>query len=747
MSTHFLHNTPGTTDTDNAYFQLAFDFVQDTQSHIYLTGKAGSGKTTFLRYVKAHCSKKMIVVAPTGVAAINAGGVTMHSFFQLPFGTYVADWQGDSFSQDAITNRQHMLRSLRLSHAKRDILLSLELLIIDEVSMLRSDKLDAIDDILRSVRRDRRPFGGVQVLFIGDLYQLPPVVTHAEEPVMSAHYPGPFFFQANVFNQIAPVYIELKKIYRQSDPAFLNLLNNIRYNQLQAQDIDQLQQLMYNQVDEARPGLVTLCSHNYKADQINKSEIEKLHTPSLSFQAQVQGDFSERQYPADFSLSLKVGAQVMFIKNDSHIDKRYYNGKIGIVSKIEEDTIWVNCEQDEEPIEVLPVDWENISYRYDKETGDIDEEVLGTFSQYPLKLAWAITIHKSQGLTFDHVVIDAGDSFAPGQVYVALSRCTSLQGITLRSAIQRHSLSVDERIASYHRQELSYEQLLQHLQLERRQYQIHKLTHLYEWKKLYDHLHQLMVETENQKQIPDKEASFRLIATMVNIVHELHTIHLKFKPELDTLIQHFIHHQQHEALVSRVQKASHYYIRRLHKELYEPLVFQLASLDAIPRIKKYKQQLQSAIDLTWHKIQLLQTATLNDNLLSDPSLHVSPIRPEPIPPPEAKPKKVKGESARESLAYFLAGKSIEEIAQLRQMATSTIEGHLVTHILLGELAPEALMSTEQRLALQQLILDHPGKHARALMELSPTPFSFAQYRLANHYVNLESGTKSLDSDS
>ena len=409
-------------DSSNSLLQQAIAFVNQTSKHVFLTGKAGTGKTTFLKYIQEHSFKKMAVVAPTGVAAINAGGVTIHSFFQLPLGPYLPSLQHNWELFDGRVNNQHSLfKNLRLSSAKRDLLRELDLLVIDEVSMVRADMLDAVDVILRHVRRQpAAAFGGVQVLYIGDLFQLPPVVKNDEWELLKQHYQSPFFFDAKVVQEDPPVYIELKKIYRQSDQGFISILNNIRNNKCSAEDLEKLHHFYkpdFYPAGEAH--YITLTSHNEKAEAINRRELAKLPGKTYSYHAEISGEFYDRSYPAEEVISLKVGAQIMFIKNDKGENRRFYNGKIGVIKNVFEEKIYVSFPDETETLAVEKETWQNIKYNYNKEKDRIEEEELGTFRQYPIRLAWAITIHKSQGLTFEKAIIDAGASFAPGQVYVA----------------------------------------------------------------------------------------------------------------------------------------------------------------------------------------------------------------------------------------------------------------------------------------------------------------------------------------
>ncbi|MEO9023022.1 MAG: helix-turn-helix domain-containing protein [Ginsengibacter sp.] len=419
----------------NEIFDLAYRFVTETSENIFLTGKAGTGKTTFLKYLKENCSKNIIVAAPTGVAAINAGGVTLHSLFQLPFHPFLP----------TSANKNELLGKMKFNRRRQDLLRKMELLIIDEISMVRCDTMDAIDTILRSVRRKHElPFGGVQLLCIGDLYQLPPVVQRNEWSILQEYYSSEFFFDSNVIKEQMPLLIELNTVYRQKNDSFIYLLNKVRNNQMSKDDFEDLHQRYY---PDFRPSLdekyITLTSHNNQADLINSRELHKLSLAPFTYEAEVEDDFPENMYPAEGTLILKEGAQVMFLKNDT-VSKKYFNGKIGVIKSLEEDKIMVEC--DGTDISVQKETWENSRYNLNRSDGRLEQETMGTFTQFPLRLAWAITIHKSQGLTFERAMIDAGAAFSSGQVYVALSRCTSLDGIVLLSKIPATAIYSNEHI-------------------------------------------------------------------------------------------------------------------------------------------------------------------------------------------------------------------------------------------------------------------------------------------------------------
>ncbi len=419
----------------NEIFDLAYRFVTETSENIFLTGKAGTGKTTFLKYLKENATKNIVVAAPTGVAAINAGGVTLHSLFQLPFHPFLP----------TRNHKEELLGKIRYNKQRQQLLRKMELLVIDEISMVRCDVLDAIDTILKSIRRNYdTPFGGVQLLCIGDLHQLPPVAQNHEWSILQEYYSTPFFFDSMAIKEQMPLLIELDKIYRQKEDSFVRLLNKVRNNQIDADDFEDLH-MRYDPLFSPMPGekYITLTSHNKQAAEINQRKIENLFTNAFTFKAEIEEDFPEHIFPAEAELLLKEGAQVMFLKNDI-IAKRYFNGKIGVVKLLEKNKIIVDC--DGIDIEVAKETWENTRYTLNRSDGKLEQETMGTFTQYPLRLAWAITIHKSQGLTFEKVMIDAGSSFSSGQVYVALSRCTSLEGIVLLSKLSSTTLFSNDNV-------------------------------------------------------------------------------------------------------------------------------------------------------------------------------------------------------------------------------------------------------------------------------------------------------------
>ena len=444
-------------------FEMAERYVKATGRSVFLTGKAGTGKTTFLKYITQTTAKRFVVLAPTGVAAINAGGSTIHSFFQLPLCPYLPD------VKELITEYQmpERYRSLRKERVK--IIRTLDLLIIDEISMVRADLLDAVDMTLRKYRHNDKPFGGVQLLMIGDAQQLSPVVKDSERQYMSQVYQSPYFFHSKALSRLQYVTIELQKVHRQKDAEFLDILNAVREDRMTAQLLRKINERVgvppVRQEDGTEP--IRLTTHNVRADEVNSRKLAELPDDPSLFTAQIEGDFPEHSYPADEVLELKPGAQVMFIRNDS--EGKYYNGKLAKVEKIAKGVVTVS-DSNGEMIDVTPVEWPNTQYELDDESGEICQNVVGTFRQLPLRIAWAITIHKSQGLTFDNVIIDAGAAFAFGQVYVALSRCRSLEGITLESPITSSGIYRDMHVAAFNEGFMPLEAVSCRVELEERGY-------------------------------------------------------------------------------------------------------------------------------------------------------------------------------------------------------------------------------------------------------------------------------------
>lgn len=578
-------------DSSNTLFSLASDLVNHTSKNIFLTGRAGTGKTTFLRYIKETCPKQMAIVAPTGVAAINAGGVTIHSFFQLPLGPFVPEAKGFA-NNNEVTNKHTLLSRLRLNSEKRKILMELDLLIIDEISMVRCDLLDEIDLVLRHVRyRNSERFGGVQVLFIGDMFQLPPVVKEQEWSVLRDYYQSPYFFDSLVMKDEPPVYIEFTKIYRQTEEKFIRLLNKVRNNEMDEEELLALDSRYQPEFfGEGSDGYILLTTHNEKAREINAEELAKLPGKVSTYKAEVKEDFPSTAFPADEVLQLKPGAQVMFIRNDTDKAKRYFNGKIGTIKGLGNEKIVVQCNDAEDPIEVSKESWQNIRYTLDKSTRQLNEDVLGSFSQYPLRLAWAITIHKSQGLTFEKAVIDAGKAFAPGQVYVALSRCTNLEGMVLHSQIKRNALCADDRIVQFTKNILPLQHLQQELIQAKKSYQEKILLSLFDFRKPLNGMKEL------QKFLLDHTTSFNpeVFPWSEEVIDKLsshQTTSEKFHNQLRKLFALTEKAEDNVELQERIKTAASWFSNEI-KSLIETVLRSPATTDSTMHAKEYNESLK-----------------------------------------------------------------------------------------------------------------------------------------------------------
>jgi len=580
-------------DSTNTSFLLANELVNYTSRNIFLTGKAGTGKTTFLKYIRENSPKQMAVVAPTGVAAINAGGVTIHSFFQLPFSPFVPESRGFTVNGEDANNKHTLLGRLRLNSERRKILQELELLVIDEISMVRADVLDAIDLVLRHFRnRYQERFGGVQLLFIGDMYQLPPVVKEQEWSMLREYYQSPYFFHSHVMREEPPVYIEFTKIYRQSEEQFISILNKVRNNEMNKEALDVLhQRYQPDFFGEKTEGYILLTTHNEKAREINTEELVRLPGEMFTYKSEVDGDFPNTAFPAEESLQLKVGAQVMFIKNDlADKGKRYFNGKIGIVTELQKDKIFVQCKDDPDSIEVTKEKWENIRYTLDRTTRNVSEDVLGSFSQYPLRLAWAITIHKSQGLTFDKAIIDAGKAFAPGQVYVALSRCTNLQGLVLHSKVQPHTLLTDDRIVQFTKNALPVDELKTEVVQAKKDYQQKVLIQLFEFSKAIAGIKELQDYLLQHKTSFNGEV-FVWADELLTKLQGLQTTAEKFHSQIKLLFVKSIKPEENKELQERLKKGAAWFGGEV-KAVIEAVQQSPAVTDSTMHAKEYNEVLR-----------------------------------------------------------------------------------------------------------------------------------------------------------
>ncbi len=552
----------------NPQLETARRYVEQTGVSLFLTGKAGTGKTTFLRDIVATTTKRRVVLAPTGVAAVNAGGVTIHSFFQLPFDPYLPD------VKELVTEYQMPDRHKSLSKTKLNIIRTLELLIIDEISMVRADLLDAIDMTLRRARRSSRPFGGVQLLMIGDVHQLSPVVTETERPFMEKVYPTPYFFASKALQRIPYVTIELTTVYRQQDAAFVDLLNHVRDNNIDAETLSKLNARVCSGecvVGSTRAQMlptthyplptnppITLTTHNRQADAINRRHMEALQGERRTFEALLKGSYPEKSLPCDRTLEIKIGERVMFVKNDSSGGHRYYNGMLGTVTDFryddDEKIDYIEVVNDDgDTITVGRETWESIKYQLNSRTNEIEQEVEGTFSQYPLQAAWAVTIHKAQGLTFDRVVIDAADAFAFGQVYVALSRCRTLEGLTLSTPLTAGVAFDDLSVSQFVNTQPSFEQTTLAVDGYERQYRLDKLIELFGIDDILRLTERLLEHYNKLKNIYPEHLSS--LSKHHSTLLDLQGVSEKFKNQLMRLDEQ----QQNE----RARKGAEYYLSQL----------------------------------------------------------------------------------------------------------------------------------------------------------------------------------------
>ena len=580
----------------NPELELAWNFVEKTDRNIFLTGKAGTGKTTFLHKIKYESLKRLVVVAPTGVAAINAKGVTIHSFFQMPFGPIVP-----GVEQNKSNSFKH-----KFSKTKIDIIRSLDLLIIDEISMVRSDLLDGIDQILRRYKNRNKVFGGLQVLMIGDLQQLSPVVKPYDWESLKPHYDTPYFFSSHAFQRSNAISIELKHIYRQDNEEFIAILNEIRNDKLSPESAAVLySRFQPDFMPNKKDGYITLTTHNNRANNMNELALGKLKTESQFYTAEINGKFNEYAYPTYEKLELKVGAQVMFIKNDSNPEKRYFNGKIGTITYLDKDSVTVQCPEDDFEIETTPEIWENISYTINQETKEISENIAGSFSQIPLRLAWAITIHKSQGLTFEKAIIDAEASFAHGQTYVALSRCKSLEGIILKTQIKDSSIINDNRVATFIKDVEDNLPDESDLNDSQKVYQLNLIEDLFSYQSfLYPVQRLIKIYYENKtsfvgniieplNQIKDKGIiTFMQIAT-------------SFKNQLAKLSETIVNPEKDKMVLERIHKGIHYFIEHTIEQIKKPLENITFSSDNQALKKDFTKQIDILEELLATKLTCL----------------------------------------------------------------------------------------------------------------------------------------------
>lgn len=707
----------------NSELRHAWDFVEHTGISIFLTGKAGTGKTTFLRTLKKKSSKRSIIVAPTGVAAINAGGMTIHSFFQLPLSPFVPE--------------ANFKNRFDYSKEKRKIIRTLDLLIIDEISMVRSDVLDAIDSVLRRFREHEKPFGGVQLLMIGDLQQLTPVVTPEDEVILQRYYDTSYFFGSKALRSISYVTIELTHVYRQQDEEFITLLNNIREGQVSETDLKRLNERFNpNFEPEVGSDYIRLTTHNKMAESYNEVQLHNLPSKACTFIAEADGNFPEYNYPADFKLTLKRGAQVMFIRNDNN--GRYYNGRIGHVTHIDNEKILVLCPGDDKEIEVQQETWENTKYSLNEKTKQIEAEVQGTFKQYPLRLAWAITIHKSQGLTFEHAIIDAQSSFAAGQVYVALSRCKTLEGLILASPISSSAIINDSQVTNYisHQTEEA-EKSIAALPTLKAEYYRQLLLELFSFtdlKACEDALYRVL--TEYFYKYP-KIITLHKMA-IIDLDERIMNISSKWKGIICNMTTDQLHEDD---FLQRMKKGALYFHSQL-TEIFSHLLDMTKGVQSNNKIayKRFDNNYADLLQTYVVKHELLgrimeKGFSINSYLTAKQeailnSLEEKTGRNRKNKIEETTPKVPKISTGEVTFNLFKTGKSIEEIAKERNLTPATIQGHLIPYIQKGEIKlNEVIDEGKAKTILQKIQLAGKEASLKAIKILCPADITYTDILL------------------
>ncbi|OIQ15588.1 MAG: helicase [Flavobacterium sp. MedPE-SWcel] len=739
-------------------------FINQTNKSIFLTGKAGTGKTTLLKEIIKTTHKNVVVVAPTGIAALNAGGVTIHSMFQLPFAGFIpVSNHPPQFSERVkFETKDTLRRHFRMRAERKTILKNLQLLVIDEVSMLRADLLDAIDFMLRSVRKKDMPFGGVQVLYIGDLLQLPPVVRNEEWEVLREFYRGKFFFHSHVIQQNPPLYIELDKIYRQTDEKFIGVLNNLRNNVITKDDLRVLNEFVKPDFNlKNNQGYITLTTHNAKADTMNVDALKDLKGKEHTFSAEIVDDFPDKIYPVEEKLKLKVGAQVMFIKNDLSPDKNYFNGKIGLIESLSEGEILVRFPEEDLTIEVEKYEWQNIRYYVDEQTKEIKEEVMGTFVHYPLKLAWAITVHKSQGLTFDKAVLDVSRVFMPGQAYVALSRLRSLEGLILLSPMQMNGISNDADVMDYANAKAKEDDLENSLQQETKQFVGTFLRSSFEWADIAEQWqrHKMSYLQEGNKTLKGKYKQWAhqqedkihaLLGPASKFINQINSLFYKpdtdmqfvkervmaaynyFFPTLDALMGEILGKMEE---VKRLRKAKGFYEELAElEEMQLGTVLQLMKAKLLvqavvagveinreqltsPEIKSYKRDKLEAI----RKKMPAAPTILGDDYEEDYSTSYAPKKKET--------KEPKKSTLEETFELWKEKLSIPEIATKRKLTETTIQSHLAGLIQKGKVEITDVLPSEKIEALKAAFADSDNKTLTEIKQDSNDQFTWGELRL------------------
>ncbi|AWA29292.1 helicase [Flavobacterium magnum] len=756
-------------DTITEAASYTLQFINQTQRSVFLTGKAGTGKTTLLREIIKTTHKNTVVVAPTGIAALNAGGVTIHSMFQLPFAGFIPDHSGKHLSDSVkFENKNTLGRHFRMNGQKKAVIQNMELLIIDEVSMLRADVLDAIDFMMQSVRRNKKPFGGVQVLFIGDLLQLPPVIKDEEWRTLRQYYKGKFFFHSQVVQQHPPVYIELSKIFRQTDDRFISILNNLRHNTISAADVSALNAYVKPDFDvREHKGYIVLTTHNAKADEINAAALGDLPGQLHSYSPEITGEFPDKIFPVDANLQLKTGAQVMFVKNDLSPEKNYFNGKMGVIKSLSEAEILVHFPEENKTIEVERYEWENIKYTVNPDTKEIQEDILGTFVHYPIKLAWAITVHKSQGLTFDKAALDVSQVFLPGQAYVALSRLRSLEGLILLSPLQMNGLSNDRDVMDYAQSKADGDVLESLLESETKKFLHQYLTGSFHWDDIAQEWrnHEYSYRTDAEKSPKTGHALWA--AERTRTIWSLLEPAGKFKSQLDKL---FYGPDTDLAFISdRIHAAIDYFLGPMEQIHYD-LLWKLEEIGRMKKAKAFYEELAQLEDLQLQAIQrLMKARLLIQTVLSGKpisretmqsveisgyrsrkadlvrrefkALNVTMIDDEQdygrYAPKKKAQKAPKKNTVNETYELWLQKHSVKEIAGIRKLTVQTINTHLGKLIEAHTISITDVLPEDKIRALADAFRDYHEETLHGLREIHGDRFTWDELRLFRAALNAE----------
>lgn len=695
-----------------------FDLIEYTNRSIFLTGKAGTGKTTFLNEFVKRTKKKHIVVAPTGIAAINAGGVTIHSMFGLPLRTFLPTT--DRIDTSLANNIADLMPHFKYRKDKLKLLREVEVLIIDEVSMLRADVLDMMDFSLRFIRRNSQRFGGVQMLFIGDLYQLPPVVR--DEHILKMFYNSPFFFDSHAIKEIPLITIELTKVYRQSDENFLDILNAIRDGDVGSIDFEHLNERYDPAFETGTESYVYLCSHNKMADEINQEKLKEIKVDPSTFEAKLVGEFKENQFPNEQFLELKIGAQVMFIRNDISGEKRYFNGKLGEISALDENEIKVVLDGSEREIIVKREVWEQKKYFLDTDK-NIKEEVLGSFEQFPIKLAWAVTIHKSQGLTFDKVIIDAGKSFTAGQVYVALSRCRTLEGIVLKSKITPEVIFKDNRILQFQGSTFANDNVEAILNQEKYDYSIKKVLRTVDSRWILNEVEEWNKLSIITKSI-DKVKTNQLYIQLKHEVTQLGKIFEKLEKVISQKVNNFIDQKEEwSEIEGKTKGAVNFFFTEVRDKVFSPLKEYYAEIKGAKGLKQYNEEFRNWLEDVEEYLNSLKEAHLLETKLLEEKNDK-----------EISMKIAKVPSQVLTFQLFEQGKTIAEVAFERGLVKETVIGHLAKFAEQGLLDISRVITTDKIKAFEDMFYKTPHETLTEWKSALPNDFEFNEIRiLINHY--------------